>query len=105
MSSGVARLAPETKSSERTATALCHLYERRYASALRSSPAPEDVSLTARRDPLRAHPGHPLTVSFSYPAAMVLCWHPFIWYPIGLLVDCALGERAYGSFCRFYEGS
>ena len=105
MSSGVARLAPETKSSERTATALCHLYERRYASALRSSPAPEDVSLTARGDPLRAHPGHPLTVTFSYPAVMVLCWHPFLWYPIGLLADRSLGEGPDDSFGRFCERS
>jgi hypothetical protein len=105
MSSGVARFAPETSSSERTATTLCQVYERRYASALRSSPAPEDVSLPARRDPLRAHPGHPLTVSFSYPAVMILSWHPFLWYPIGLHVDRALGERTRRSFGRFYERS
>jgi hypothetical protein len=105
MSSGVARLAPETKSSERTATTLCHVYERRNASALRSDPAPEDVSLPARRDSLRAHPAHPLTVAFSYPAVMVLYWHPFLWYPIGPLVDRSLGEWADGLCGRFYERS
>src|SRR5215210_8047649 len=43
MSTGVARLAPETRSSEKTATPLSHVYERRYTSALRSAPAPEGV--------------------------------------------------------------
>ena len=105
MSSGVARFAPETKSSDSTATTLCHVYERRYASALRSDPAPEDVSLPVRRDPLRAHRGHPLTVAFSYPAVMVLYWHPFLWYPIGPLVDRSLGEGAGGPCGRFYERS
>jgi hypothetical protein len=77
MSSGVARFAPETSSSDRTATPLSHAYELRYASALRSAPAPECVSLPARRGPLRAHHDHRLAVAFSDPAVMVLCWHPF----------------------------
>ena len=103
MSSGVARLAPETSSSERTATALCHVYERRYASALRSAPAPEGVSLPARRGPLRAHHGRRLPAAMGDSALMVHCWHPLLYYPIGLRVDRALGEGAYGSFGCSYE--
>jgi hypothetical protein len=103
MSSGVARLAPGTSSSERTATTLCHLYERRYASALRSAPAPEDISLPARRGPLRADHGRAFAVGDC--ALMVLCWHSLVWYPIGLPVDRSLGEGAHGSFGCSYQRS
>ena len=105
MSSGVARLAPETSSSERTATRLCHVYERRYASALRSAPAPEGVSLPARRGPLRADHGRRPTAAMVDSALPVLCWHPLLWYPIGLPVDDSLGKGARGSFGRSYERS
>ena len=87
MSRGVARFAPETSKSDRTATALSRAYERRYASALRSAPAPERVSLPARRYPLRAHHGRRLTVATGDRALMVLTCHPFLWYPISPPVD------------------
>jgi hypothetical protein len=84
---------------------LCHEYERRYASALRSAPAPDGVSLPARRGPLRAHHGRRLTAAMGDSALMVLCWHPPLWYPIGSPVDRSLGDGAYGSFGCSYECS
>jgi hypothetical protein len=41
----------------------------------------------------------------GYYALMVLCWHPLLWYPIGIPVDRSLGEGAYGSFGCSYERS
>ena len=70
MSSGVARLAPETKSRERTATALSHVYERRYARP-RSEPAPKMSPCRPEEIPYAPILVTPLTVAFGYPAVMV----------------------------------